>query len=174
MMYANPRRFDNNPQHPIDSVSWEDAVAFCDRLSQAEGRTYRLPTEAEWEYARCAGSTTKSCFGDNASELRDHGWYLDNATGRRAHAVAQKDANIRGLFDVHGNVGEWCQDWYGEYGHSSLLVDPIGPSKATLRVFRGGSWFNDAKGCRSAIRTCGDPQYRSSDLGFRVAAVPNT
>ena len=113
VMGENPSRFKGDPQRPVEKVSWEDAVAFCRKLSEKEGRTYRLPTEAEWEYACRAGSQTKWSFGDDDSALKEYAWYLDNADST-THPVAQKKPNAWGLYDMHGNVWEWCQDWYGD------------------------------------------------------------
>ena len=156
-------------------VSWEDAVAFCQKLSTKEDVTYRLPTEAEWEYACRAGTTTVYSFGDDASRLGDYAWFQDNALEmdeKYAHCVGQKKPNPWGLFDMHGNVWEWCQDCYGEYS-SDVVTDPQGPTGGSRRVVRGGSWIFTARGCRSAIRNWFSPRDRNDDLGFRVARSPS-
>ena len=155
-------------------VSWEDAVEFCKRLSERDGRQYRLPTEAEWEYACRGGTTMAYSFGSDASELSNYGWWgrlsgNGNAqTEQYAHQVGQKRPNPFGLYDMHGNVWEWCSDWRGDYP-SDIVTDPRGPNIALLRVVRGGSWFSSARVCRSAVRNNLTPGYRSRSLGFRVA-----
>ena len=134
------------------------------------GSGFRLPTEAEWEYAWRAGSTTAYCFGDDESRLKEYAWYDDNAydVGEKyAHGVDQKKPNAWGLYDLHGNVWEWCQDWYGEYPTGSV-TDPMGPRSGSLRVGRGGSWFDTAGYCRSADRIHGSPGGRNDIVGCRL------
>ena len=165
------------PQRPEERVSWEDAVAFCKKLSElpeekAAGRTYCLPTEAEWEYACRAGTTTTFSVGDDDSELGDHAWFGGNSNGS-AHPVGQKKPNAWGLHDMHGNVFEWCHDWYGDYPSDSVS-DPSGPSSGSHRVYRGGSWFNTAGYCRSSYRSRYIPTVRDYLLGFRLASVPSS
>ena len=155
--------------NPAVYVSWHDAVEFCRKLSQREGKTYRLPTEAEWEYACRAGTTTRFSFGDSDSSLGDYAWFDDNAKNVKeeyAHSVGQKKPNPWGLYDMHGNVMEWCSDWYGEYTSGSS-VDPQGPSSGSSRVLRGGSWRNsgDFLLCSCRLRV---PVSRSAQVGFRV------
>jgi formylglycine-generating enzyme required for sulfatase activity len=152
---------------PVVLVSWSDADAFCRRLSERENATYRLPTEAEWEYACRAKSTTEFFFGDDAGKLGDYAWYSDNS-GNKTHPVGQLEPNSWGLYDMHGNVWEWCQDWFGEYP-SNPVVDPKGPDKGEYRVLRGGSWYGDARYVRSANRGRYSPGLRDYDIGFRVA-----
>jgi formylglycine-generating enzyme required for sulfatase activity/predicted Ser/Thr protein kinase len=158
-------------------ISWDDAVEFCKELSAREGRTYRLPTEAEWEYACRAGSKTAYCFGNDSSQLDEYAWYDDNAGGadeRYAHQIGQKKPNAWGLFDMHGNVWEWCQDWSAyEYYENSPINDPEDPSSGVGRVIRGGCWDSYAAGCRSASRDGGVRGDRSIIFGFRVALVPS-
>lgn len=153
-------------------VSWDDAVEFCRKLSVRDGTTYRLPTEAEWEYACRAGSTSMYGFGDSLGSLKDYAWFDENADDiyeRYAHLVSRKRANAWGLYDMHGNVFEWCSDWYGEdYYKASPVADPRGPSTGSFRVNRGGSWFFTPQGVRSANRGRDSPGRRSSSLGFRV------
>ncbi|MFW6170822.1 MAG: SUMF1/EgtB/PvdO family nonheme iron enzyme, partial [Planctomycetota bacterium] len=138
-------------------ISWEEAMEFCEKLSSEEGLEYRLPTEAEWEYACRAGTNTMYHFGDDASNLGDYAWYEQNAyeAGKKyPHRVGQKKPNSFGLYDMHGNVWEWCQDWYGEdYYVTSPANDPTGPEDGSARVYRGGSWYNTARSCRSANRS---------------------
>jgi formylglycine-generating enzyme required for sulfatase activity len=124
-----------------------------------------LPTEAEWEYACRAGTQTAYSFGDSESELADYAWYGPNS-GRTTHPVGSKKPNAWGLYDMHGNVSEWCQDWYGSYPSGSV-TDPTGPYSGSHRVSRGGGW-DGISVCRSAIRLWGRPGYRGSDIGFRV------
>ncbi|MCY2989729.1 MAG: SUMF1/EgtB/PvdO family nonheme iron enzyme [Planctomycetota bacterium] len=169
----NPSKF-NGESLPVETVSWEDAVVFCKRLSEvaeerAAGRTYRLPTEAEWEYACRAGSTSKYSFGDSEAELGTYAWY-DKNSGGTTHPVGEKQANAWGLYDLQGNVWEWCADGYDPYA-AGAASDPSGPGSASLRVFRGGSWYYTAADCRSANRGRISPSGRSCNLGFRLAAV---
>ena len=150
-------------RRPIVGVSWNDAVAYCEWLSRKTGETYRLPSEAEWEYACRAGTT-----GEYAGNLDEVGWYSGNSDGK-THSVGQKSPNGWGLYDMHGNVWEWCQDWYEEgYYGKSPGSDPTGPSRGSNRVTRGGGWFNTAPSCRTANRYRATPAYRSNDLGFRL------
>jgi formylglycine-generating enzyme required for sulfatase activity len=159
---------------PVERVSWHDAIAFCDKLNelekeQLEGATYRLPTEAEWEYACRAGSTTRYSFGDDEARLGDHAWFRGNS-GNKSHPVGQKRSNAWGLYDMHGNVLEWCWDAYDPaYYRKSPAVDPLGPSQADYRVVRGGGCLNYPVVCRSAYRLWDTPEKRYCDLGFRVA-----
>ncbi|MCY2989228.1 MAG: formylglycine-generating enzyme family protein, partial [Planctomycetota bacterium] len=159
---------------PVETVSWDDAAAFCKRLSEvpaerAAGRAYRLPTEAEWEYACRAGSTSKFSFGDSETELGKHAWY-DKNSGSKTHPVGEKQANVWGLYDMHGNVREWCQDWYGPY-EAKPASDPSGPSSASFRVVRGGGWSDGGGSCRSASRFRNFQGFRFRNFGFRVAVV---
>ena len=173
----NPSKF-MGPQQPVETVSWDDAVKFCDVLSalpeeKAAGRTYRLPTEAEWEYACRAGSTARYSYGDDAAGLGDHAWFGDNSSGT-THSVGEKQPNAWGLYDMQGNVWEWCADWYdGNYYGASPRDDPTGPATGSLRVCWGGSWYFSASCCQSAFRHWTQPSYRDCNLGFRVATVPS-
>lgn len=157
---------------PVERVSWDDAVEFCRKLSalpeeRKARRVYRLPTEAEWEYACRAGTDTKYSFGDDESKLGEYGWFEGNSD-KETHPVGKKKPNAWGLFDMHGNVWEWCSDWYGEYPNRAV-TDPQGPSIASDRVPRGGSWSTPARNCRSATRSRLSPSYRDDNLGFRLA-----
>jgi len=158
--------------HPVDQVSWEDAVEFCKRLSalpeeRAAGRVYRLPTEAEWEYACRSGS--RAPFGFGGLELSDdYGWFSSNSKGK-SHPVGKKDPNAWGLYDMHGNVMEWCSDWAGDYPEGSVS-DPTGPKEGYSRMIRGGAWLTDAVISKSANRAFHfPPKTRSDYVGFRVA-----
>jgi formylglycine-generating enzyme required for sulfatase activity len=171
VMGSNPSYF-KVPQRPVEQVSWEDAVEFCKRLSEKPGEresgwSYRLPTEAEWEYACRAGSQTAYSFGDDARLLKDFAWFSDNSNSQ-THPVGRKKPNAWGLYDMHGNVWEWCGDWYGDYPRGSV-TDPTGPNEGPYRVGRGGSGDYGAAGCRSAFRDGPVPSVRGHDYGFRVA-----
>ncbi len=156
---------------PVEQVSWDDAREFIRKLNRQEGTDkYRLPTEVEWEYAARAGSHSAYSFGNNQGQLSDYAWYLYNS-GVKTHAVGQKKPNGWGLYDMHGNVWEWCQDWYGDYPSGSV-TDPRGPSSGSNRVIRGGSWGNNARSGRSANRNRSDPGDWNSGLGFRLARTP--
>ena len=170
VMGNNPSRF-KGADRPVENVSWEEAQAFIAKLNASEGHDrYRLPTEAEWEYACRAGSETKYSFGDDAGELGKYAWYSGNS-GRKTHPVGQKQPNIWGLYDMHGNVEEWVQEWKGEYS-AGAAVDPQGPEAGERRVLRGGSWNYGAEGCRSAHRIRFRPGYRADYYGFRLALSP--
>lgn len=155
---------------PVTGVTWHDAVDFCKRLSDLEGVTYRLPTEAEWEYACRAGTTTPYA---GEGRLDDMGWHKDNA-GERVRRVKQKEPNDWGLYDMHGNVWEWCADWYDRYGPypDRTVTDPTGPRTGERKVLRGGSAYSFAKFCRSAARYSKRPDHRSNQIGFRVVMQP--
>ncbi|MCI5157598.1 MAG: formylglycine-generating enzyme family protein [Candidatus Electrothrix sp. AUS1_2] len=180
-------------QRPVINVSWEDATDYCEWLTQETGQTYRLPTEAEWEYACRAGSESAYYFGDDERSLGEYAWYDKNSEGK-THPIGEKKANSWGLHDMHGNVWEWCQDWCGneperwrDYEHDAErwcgneyyaechkkgeVKNPQGASSGKQRVFRGGSWNVNAMRCRSAFRIWLAPSSRISYLGFRVARV---
>ena len=170
VMGSNPSKF-KGPQNPVEHVNWSEAVEFCRKLSampaeKTAGHVYRLPTEAEWEYACRAGTATAYGFGDDRSGLGVYGWFGSNS-GSKTHPVGEKKPNAWGLYDMHGNVWEWCQDWHGDYPSGSA-TDPTGATSGSLRVNRGGGWFYDARFCRSANRSWFTPEGRSSYLGFRV------
>jgi sulfatase modifying factor 1 len=179
--------FEQTEDHPVVNVSWNDAVAFCAWLSRADGQTYRLPTEAEWEYACRARTTTKYFSGDDPESLAAVGNVADGTAKAKypnwttiaardgfiyTAPVGQYRPNGFGLYDMHGNVWEWCQDEYdAEYYKRSPGVDPPGPSGESVRVIRGGGWGIDPRVCRSAVRDWRAPGYRLISLGFRVARV---
>jgi formylglycine-generating enzyme required for sulfatase activity len=174
VMGYNPSSFsDCGDNCPVEEVSWRDVQQFITKLNEREATdTYRLPTEAEWEYACRAGSTTAFANGDITEtgcgydpNLDAMGWYCYNSS--ETHPVAQKAPNAWGLYDMHGNVWEWCMDWYGDYP-TDPVTDPIGPTSGTDRVMRGGSWTSDARNCRSAYRNAGYPDDYYDDYGFRV------
>ncbi len=155
---------------PVEMVNWDEIQGFLAKLNQANpGANYRLPTEAEWEYAARAGTTGE--YGGN-SVLNDMGWYEDNS-GSTPHPVAQKQADAWGLYDMHGNVCEWVQDWYSAtYYGVSPTNDPTGPATGSARVFRGGPWNGSAVFARSASRSGQIPSYRYDSVGFRLARTP--
>ena len=171
----------NGDDLPVESVSWNDAVAFCEKLNEMKRATlpagyhYTLPTEAQWEYACRAGTTTRFYYGDDPSysQLGQYAWYADNSS-RKTHPVGEKLPNGWGLHDMHGNVWEWCLDRYRDYPGGSVS-DPQGPQSGSLRVFRGGSWHRIARDCRSANRFRYGPGRTLDYLGFRVAlsSVPS-
>ncbi len=174
VMGTNPSNF-KGASNPVEQVYWKDAVQFCQRLSalpeeKAAGRVYRLPTEAEWEYACRAGSQTRYIFGDGESDLVQHAW-LDNNSDSKTHPVGKKKPNAWGLYDMHGNVWEWCSDWYGDYP-SGAVCDPTGPQTGSLRVLRGGGWSSGAARCRSASRSWAYPSARFNYYGFRLVLSP--
>jgi formylglycine-generating enzyme required for sulfatase activity len=176
VMGNNPSYFKNcGSDCPVENVSWNDVQEFIKRLNQKEGgNKYRLPMEAEWEYAARAESTTAFASGGiretdcgHDPSLDAMGWYCGNAK-YTTHPVRQKRPNGWGLYDMHGNVWEWCADWKGDYPSESV-TNPTGPSSGADRVLRGGSWGCSAKLCRSADRDGNDPGFRYSSIGFRLA-----
>ncbi|MBO4544534.1 MAG: SUMF1/EgtB/PvdO family nonheme iron enzyme [Verrucomicrobia bacterium] len=188
IMGENPSRFKGAYQ-PVEQVSWNKATNFCAKLTAIEkeagrlpeGYEYTLPTEAQWEYACRAGTTTAFNNGTNIPSLEqallelcpnldEVGWYGGNSN-ERTHPVGQKQPNAWRLYDMHGNVMEWCLDWYGDYP-TSAVIDPTGPDTGENRVLRGGSWLSYAYGCRSAFRGSLIPNYIYYYLGFRVALAP--
>jgi len=164
--HSNPHE---GAKRPAQHVSWNDATEFCRRLSQKSGETIRLPTEAEWEYACRAGSTGRFGFGDRSEMLAEYAWCPDNADAR-AHVVGQKKPNSFGLYDMYGNVWEWCQDWYGPYPDGAA-VDPAGPASGESRVLRGGSWDEHSWTYRSANRHSRSPITAWNTHGFRVVLL---
>jgi formylglycine-generating enzyme required for sulfatase activity len=167
VMGHNPSRFTGDPQRPVEKVSWEDVQEFIRLLNvAAKSPKFRLPTEAEWEYAARAGTTTAYSFGDDEKQLGEYAWY-DKNSGSTTHPVGRLKPNAWGLYDMYGNVWEWVQDWYVTYTAASA-VDPTGPASGSLRVDRGGSWFHGAGDCRSAARGNGRPGGRAGLLGFRL------
>jgi formylglycine-generating enzyme required for sulfatase activity len=157
------------PNHPA-TVSWNDAQAFISRLNEREGgNRYRLPTEAEWEYAARAGTTTPYSFGDNKAALGRHAWFGEDFNSGGTHPVGQKMPNAWGLYDVHGNAWEWVQDWFDpRYYARSPPTDPTGPNQGSKRVVRGGSWHTTSTSWRTAFRRDYEPNYRGISIGFRL------
>jgi len=166
VMGNNPSHFKGDERLPVETVSWDD----CQEFLRKAGDGLRLPTEAHWEYACRAGSVGAFCFGDNEVALGGYGWYSDNSN-RETHLVGQKRLNAWGVCDMHGNVWEWCHDWYGPYG-SGGADDPQGPSTGARRVLRGAAWNSWASRCRSASRVGVAPGEAGQSNGFRVALSP--
>ena len=166
IMGKNPSLFQGATNLPVEQVWWTDVDEFVRRLNAKEGGAkYRLPTEAEWEYAARAGSTTAYSFGNDPAQLKEYAWYKDNSA-EKTHAVGQRKPNAWGLYDMHGNVMEWVQDWYGPYS-ANAVTDPPGAASGTHRMRRGGAWNNTAAVCRSANRYS-VPGFRDDFLGFRL------
>jgi formylglycine-generating enzyme required for sulfatase activity len=171
MMGNNPSKFKGDGERPVEKVSWDDGQDFIGRLNEREGRkVFGLPTEAQWEYACRAGTETRYYTGDTEADLDRAAWYQRNSN-KTTHPVAQKEPNSFGLYDMHGNVFEWCQDWHDDYSKSGA-IDPDGPSNGSHRVVRGGSWNDSAGYCRSAYRYRIRSGLRSLDLGFRLVLFP--
>ena len=156
--------------YPMYYVSWEEAKEFCRRLSQQTGKTYRLPTEAEWEYAARGGKKTQNSKYAGGFLLDYVGWHTSNSGGK-THAVGTKNANELGIYDMSGNVWEWCEDWYGDY-RSYDTDNPTGASSGSYRVLRGGGWDYDASSCRVSYRGGDSPGNRYDNFGFRVVCLP--
>jgi eukaryotic-like serine/threonine-protein kinase len=180
VMRSNPSRFRGDPKRPVEQVLWYDAVEFCRRLSDLPGekgakRWYALPTEAQWEHACRAGTTTRWYSGDDEAGLVDVAWFIKNSD-LKTHPVGEKKPNAFGLYDMHGNVFQWCQDWPDNAFYArSPADDPVGPATGSDRVIRGGGWFYVAGLCRSAARNGYGPANRSQYIGFRVALIlPDT
>ncbi|MDP6544899.1 MAG: formylglycine-generating enzyme family protein [Phycisphaerae bacterium] len=160
--------------HAASYISWSDATTFCTKLSKKTGRSVRLPTEAEWEYACRAGTTTAFNSGDDPSTLGDYAWYRTNIYEKKekyAHSVGTKKPNAWGLYDMHGNVYEWCADWYAKSYAEADTSDPKGPPTGEERVARGGSWRSIPAHCRAARRTRFAPGSRFNTFGFRVVVA---
>ena len=175
VMKANPamfRDFADSALHPVDGVSWVDVQAYLERMNALGLGRFRLPTEAEWEYAARAGSETRFPWGDDPAfrELPRHGWFYPRSEGR-SHPVGLKDPNPWGLHDMLGGAWEWCADRFGPYA-AGPAVDPTGPAEGADRVIRGGSWFNEPEALRSANRHRHPPDSRQTNLGLRLVWEP--
>jgi formylglycine-generating enzyme required for sulfatase activity len=181
---TNPSKFTGDDNLPVERVSWWEAIKYCNALSAKAGLKpcynestgdcdftksgFRLPTEAEWEYACRAGTTTNYYTGNLESDLTRAGWYSSNSSGK-THLVGRKTPNAWGLYDMHGNVYERVADWYdAAYYRKAENVDPRGPASGTQRVARGGSWDHDLGGVRCAVRVAIPAEGQADDLGFRV------
>ena len=165
VMGSNPSNFKGD-YLPVEMVSWDDCQEFIGKLNSMTGRKFRLPTEAEWEYAARGGKKSRSCQYSGSSNIADVAWYKDNS-GNKTHPVGTKQANELGFYDMTGNVWEWCQDWYYSYVSSSQ-TNPRGAVSGSYRVYRGGSWYYNARCCRSSCRFYVTPDCRYYYLGLRL------
>ena len=165
VMGNNPSEFKGD-NLPVETVSWYDCQEFISKLNRITGKMFRLPTEAEWEYAARGGNKSRDYQYSGSNNLFDVAWFW-NISGNKTHAVGTKQANELGIYDMSGNVCEWCQDWYGKY-NSSSQVNPTGANSGLDRVYRGGGWRNGARGCHSSCRDGYAPGYRYNVLGLRL------
>ena len=166
VMGSNPSNFKGDNK-PVECVSWDDCQTFISKLNAATGKNFRLPTEAEWEFAARGGNSSKHYQYSGSNNINDVAWYYGNS-GNTTHDVASKQPNELGIYDMSGNVWEWCNDWYGDYSSSSQ-TNPMGPNSGSCRANRGGSWFSSARYCRSSLRSGGAPGLRLNDRGLRLA-----
>lgn len=166
VMGSNPSNF-KGPNLPVECVSWNDCQEFIQKLNSLTGRNFRLPTEAEWEFACRGGNNSRGYKYSGSNNLGSVAWYDDNSGGQ-AHPVATKAPNELGIYDMSGNVSEWCSDWYDDYTSYSQ-TNPTGSLSGWDRVCRGGCWFCDAGDCRSSIRGYDNPTFRNGPLGLRLA-----
>ena len=167
VMGNNPSRFKGN-RKPVECVSWDDCQTFISKLNSLTGKNYRLPTEAEWEFAARGGIKSQGYKYSGSNTLGDVAWYEENS-GDTTHDVGTKSPNELGLYDMNGNVWEWCSDWYGDkYYSSSPSNHPTGPSSGAYRVLRGGSWYSIANLCRSSDRGGSTPVDRGDNMGLRL------
>ena len=167
VMGSNPSNFTGNMQRPVERVSWDDCQTFISKLNELTGETFRLPTEAQWEYAARGGNESKGYTYSGSNAIDDVAWCWYNS-GEMTHPVKTKAPNELGIYDMSGNVLEWCSDWYGSYS-SAAQTDPTGPSTGSNRVRRGGSWYDFPTGCRVANRYYYAPTFSYHDLGLRLA-----
>ena len=174
VMNTNPSRFKGD-RKPVERVSWNDCQEFIGKLNATFGAdlgTFALPTEAQWEYACRAGSERHFCFGGDKPGLHEYGWHLENSLSK-THPVGGKKPNSWGFYDMHGNVAEWCRDWYAwTYYENSVPADPGGPASGTARVVRGGFWGASAWRSRSAYRDHNSPRRFGRHLGLRICLLP--
>jgi formylglycine-generating enzyme required for sulfatase activity len=166
VMGSNPSNFKGS-RKPVEQVSWNDCKSFISKLNSITGKNFRMPTEAEWEFASRGGIKSQGYKYSGSNNLNSVAWYYDNS-GNATHVVGQKSPNELGIYDMSGNVWEWCSDWYGNYSSSSQ-TNPTGSYSGSLRVLRGGSWYCSAGNCRVLDRSNSTPDYRNGRLGFRLA-----
>ena len=167
VMGSNPSYSSGYPQRPVESISWYDCQEFITKLNQLTGKNFRLPTEAEWEYAARGGNKSQGYKYSGSNTIGNVAWYYGNS-GSEIHDVKTKAANELGIYDMSGNVWEWCQDWYGSYS-SGWQTNPTGPSSGYYRVYRGGCWFDYAKHCRVSYRYYHDSVDGNVGFGLRLA-----
>ena len=167
VMGSNPSYFTGDNRRPVENVSWNDCQEFIEKLNRLTGKNFRLPTEAEWEYAARGGSKSRGYKYSGSNNPDAVAWYDDNSGGK-THPVAQKQSNELGLYDMNGNVFEWCQDWYGAYSSNSQ-TNPTGASRGSRRVLRGGNWNYDARIVRVSRRSYRTPDGRNFNFGLRLA-----
>ena len=167
VMGSNPSYFTGNMQRPVEQVSWIDCQTFISKLNQLTGATFRLPTEAQWEYAARGGNQAQGRLYSGSNTIDNVAWYGSNSSST-THPVKTKAPNELGIYDMSGNVWEWCSDCYGSYS-SAAQTDPTGPSKGSHRVIRGGSWCEYTTDCRVANRDGYTPTHTNSDQGLRLA-----
>ena len=167
VMGSNPSRFSGNMQCPVEMVSWNDCQTFISKLNELTGATFRLPTEAQWEFAARGGNNSQGYIYSGSNTIDDVAWYTSNSSST-THPVKTKAPNELGIYDMSGNVLEWCSDWYGSYS-SAAQTDPTGSSTGSYRVIRGGSWGNYATSCRVAHRFFSTPSLSYDCLGLRLA-----
>ena len=168
VMRENPSYYNSNPHNPVERVSWYDCQMFICELNKMTGRNFRLPTEAEWEYAARGGNQSCRYKYSGKIKLDMVAWYQDNS-GDTTHPVGQKSPNELGLYDMSGNVYEWCQDWYDNHYRSGSQINPEGPSSGAHRIIRGGCVASSTGDCRVSSRSSEDPRGKNSSLGFRLA-----
>jgi formylglycine-generating enzyme required for sulfatase activity len=169
VMGTNPSHFKGDDL-PVETVSHDDLQEFLRKLNQLTGKTYRLPTEAQWEFAARGGTKSKGYEYSGSNHLNEVGWFYGNS-GSQTRSVGTKAANELGIHDMSGNLWEWCADWYGSYS-SAAVTNPTGAATGTYRVLRGGSWFDGSENCRVANRACSGPSGRDQYYGFRVVSFP--
>ncbi len=172
VMGTNPSFFKGRDR-PVEQVSWEECQEFLKKLNEQTGKVYRLPTEAEWEYAARGGQKSQGFTYSGSNKLKEVGWFETNSHGE-TKAVGQKLPNELGLYDMSGNVWEWCEDWYGgsyyqKYADKGMVKNPGGPENGSTRVYRGGGWNNTPRDCRVPYRFNWPPGFRYGNLGFRLA-----
>ena len=167
VMGSNPSSFTGDMQRPVECVTWNDCQTFITKLNEITGKTFRLPTEAEWEYAARGGKRSQGYKYAGSNTIGDVAWYLSNSSST-THAVATKAPNELGLYDMSGNVCEWCQDWYGSYSSESQ-TNPTGPASGSGRVDRSGCWMDYDRSCRVSFRVNDNPTYSGNILGLRLA-----
>jgi len=165
-MGSNPSWFKGS-RLPVEEVSWDDCQDFIRKLNQQTGMKFRLPTEAEWEYAARGGNKSRGYKYSGSNNINDVAWYTETTNDKGTHDVKTKQPNEQGIYDMSGNVWEWCQDWYGSYSAGSQ-TNPTGASSGSYRVYRGGSWYNNARYCRVANRSYNAPVIRYNFLGLRL------